>query len=283
MNPTILIVFLSILSAALVAPPARTQSATTVASIAHDADGYSGTDFWICFPQNAMRVDADGLQQMLYINSESRALGGIELGDAPRIPFGVESGSPTMIPIDSIFEIRSSGRIERKSIHVTSDRPVTVFAISRRASSAGKAANMLKQAEGRAESTFGDPSSESYAAIPTPQLGRDYMVLGYKTLFLRNGPSITSQAEIVATEDNTLVSAKLTASTKDGQPTGRTLSIAMNRGDVLQLQGAADAHKATVQDGGKAGDLTGTMVTASKPVAFFTGHQCAQAPDDDGF
>src|SRR5438046_1441239 len=34
---------------------------------------------------------------------------------------------------------------------------------------------------------------------------------------------------------------------------------------------------------GKTGDLTGTLVTSTKPIGFFVGHSCAQVPPDISF
>ena len=48
----------------------------------------------------------------------------------------------------------------------------------------------------------------------------------------------------------------------------------LSRGDVFQLQGDGRA---------KTSDLTGSIITATKPVAFFTGHRCAEVPGDVQF
>src|SRR5579871_2066152 len=146
--------------------------------------GYADTDFWICFPQNAL-YEAGGspLDQHVYLTSEYRSTGYIQAqNDSSRIPFALEYGTSMSIAIDSIYEVVSSGTIERKSLHVVSDQPVSVFVVSHRKA-----------------------STDSYMAIPTHLLGKEYIVAGYT-----NNPNVildalTSQAEIIASEDNTLV------------------------------------------------------------------------------
>lgn len=226
-------------------------------ALAAHAQGYQGRDFWICFPQNAIYEQGLPIQLTLHITSDSRTTGVIQpMDDTTKYPFSVESGAEISVEVDTTLEIMSSGQVERKSLHVTCDHDITLYAVSHRKA-----------------------STDSYAAIPTPLLGTEYVVAGYTTL-LNTGyggtldRSFTSQAEILATEDNTLVTAHVTAATVDGVPAGRTIMFVLNRGDVFQLQGDGRAEKS---------DLTGTIVTATKPVAFFTGHRCAQVPGDVAF
>ena len=210
------------------------------------AQGYRGHDFWICFPQNAIFEDGKTLQQSLYITAESRASGVIEnIADSSTKPFSIEAGASTSVDIDTLIEITSSGRLEKKSVHITSDNDITVYVVSHRSA-----------------------STDSYAAIPTPMLGTEYVVAGYSA-HARDGTVFTSQADIIATEDNTLVTVHLTAATRDSLPEGRTISLFMDRGQTLQFQGTYQNERS---------DLTGTLVTSSKPIAFFTGHSCAQVP-----
>ncbi|MDP4199696.1 MAG: IgGFc-binding protein [Bacteroidota bacterium] len=214
--------------------------------------GYQGRDFWICFPANAIYEQGTAIELTLHITSDSRTTGTIQLmNDTGKIPFSVEYGAEIPVEIDSSIVITSSGQVERKSIHVTCDHDITLTAVSHRKA-----------------------STDSYVAIPTSMLGKEYIVAGYASLMSQGYPTFTSQAEIIATEDNTLVTAHLTATTRDGEPAGRTIMFVLNRGEVFQSQGAGDsAHS----------DLTGTIVTASKPIAFFTGHRCAQVPNDVQF
>ena len=206
------------------------------------AQGYRGKDFWVAFPQNAIDEGNKILSLSLYITAESRASGKIiYLNDS--VPFSVETGSSVEIDLDTNLEMLHSGETEKKAAHVVCDHDISLYAVSHRPA-----------------------STDSYMAIPTPNLGTDYIVAGYTSL--KNGPeSFSSQAAIVASENNTLITIHLAGPTREGLPKGRTISFGLDSGQSYQLQGSRDG-----------GDLTGSTVTASKPIAFFTGHSCAQVP-----
>ena len=213
------------------------------------AQGYRGRDFWICFPQNAIVEQNHALQLSIYITAESRATGTItNLLDSTTQNFTVEYGASIERDIDTEIEIRTSERTQRNSIHITSDQDISVFVVDHRPA-----------------------TTDSYMAIPTEFLGKEYVVVGYGTL--RDGAyGFTSQATIAGTEDNTLITINLAGPTKNGLPKGRTLMIPLNRGETFQIQGSPES-----------GDLTGSTVTATKPIAFYTGHTCAQVPTDISF
>jgi hypothetical protein len=215
-----------------------------MASLAQ-AQGYRGRDFWVAFPQNAILEANKTISMSLFICAESRTVGDVTNGmDSAHIHFNVEAGAYIEVPIDTALEILSSGELEKKSVHVVSDHDISLYVVSHRPA-----------------------STDSYMAIPTSQLGTEYAIAGYSDL--RNGTQVfATQCELIATESNTLVTATVSAITRDGQPRGRTVSVPMNRGEVFQLQGS----------GNYGGDLTGTTVTSTKPIAFFTGHSCAQVP-----
>jgi len=219
------------------------------------AQGYRGRDFWVCFPENAVIEGNRALHLSLYITAEARTKGRIvNMMDRSRRSFSVETGASTEVDIDTEIEIGSSELAESKSLHITSDHDITLYAVSHRPA-----------------------STDSYAAIPTNMLGTHYMAAGYA--MLQNGPeAFTSQAAAVATEDNTLVSVHLTATTRDGiwkaHSKGQTTIISLNRGQSFQIQGA---------DNDTDNDLTGTTFSSNKPVAFFTGHRCAQVPPNYSF
>ena len=217
-------------------------------AFAVQAQGYRGRDFWICFPQNAVLEESSHVLQLsVYITAGSRATGTItNLLDSTTQNFTVEYGASIERDIDTEIEIRSSERTQKNSIHITSDQDISVYVVDHRPA-----------------------STDSYMAIPTEYLGKEYVVAGY-TALVAGTYSFTSQATIAATDDNTLVSIHLTNVTQEGLPKGRTLMFPLNRGETFQVQGS--------HDGRVGGDLTGSTVTATKPIAFFTGHTCAQVP-----
>jgi hypothetical protein len=220
------------------------------------AQGYRGRDFWICFPQNAVIEQPNHfLQLSLYITSENRANVTIAnlLDSSDNQQFTVESGASIERDIDTEIEDRSSELIQHNALHITSDEDLSVYVVDRRAA-----------------------TTDSYMAIPTEYLGKEYVVAGYATL--KNGSDgFTSQASIIASEDNTLATIHLAGSTKHGLPKGRTLIVPLNRGETFQIQGSPNDRSSG------SGDLTGSTVSATKPIAFFTGHTCAQVPSQINF
>ncbi len=219
----------------------------TITPCVTHAQGYRGHDFWICFPQNAVIEQDHILSFSLYIASENRANGTIDnLFDSTKEHFTVESGASIERDIDTEIEICSSERTQHNAIHITTDQDISLYVVDHRPA-----------------------STDSYMAIPTELLGKEYAVAGYTTLVdIHNiSGSFTSQATVAGTEDNTLVTIHLSGTTRNGLPKGRTLYFPLNRGETFQIQGGFDD-----------GDLTGSTVSATKPIAFFTGHSCAQVP-----
>jgi len=83
---------------------------------------------------------------------------------------------------------------------------------------------------------------------------------------------------IVATQDGTTVRVVPTADVRAGENVpavqqGALLEMTLNRGEVLQVE-----SDNTNAPGGRS-DLTGSLVTGSKPIAVFSGNECALVPD----
>lgn len=128
-------------------------------------------------------------------------------------------------------------------------------------------------------------SNDASMLLPDPLLGVDYVVLSWETspldLFQLPGfPPGNNQNgyfTIIAAYDNTSVTITVTApvrasgSIPELSP-GQTYSATLKRGDVLSIQ--TDQKTLT----GK-GDLSGTTITATKPIAVFGGHEEAVVGD----
>jgi hypothetical protein len=117
-------------------------------------------------------------------------------------------------------------------------------------------------------------TTDTYLAYPVDLLGRSYRAACYRWL----QSDLLAQVAVVATEDGTTV--RLTPSAPVAQPVSASLvgpvsgrepiELTLNRGEVYQIIAKYDP--------GTLSDLTGTLVTADKPVALFSGHNCAYVP-----
>jgi len=232
----------------------------------------AGTDFWFAFPPNALYEDAPTLQ--LFVTAESAAsvtvsVPGLadpfsqsfslaaqaiqtvtlpsEVQLAPVIPFS--SGPYTGVP--------ESGQIlVGRGVRVTSDVPVTVYGLNRV-----------------------PKTTDAFLAYPTAALGLRYRVMSLPSA---NDASFSLNDQvggfaIVATAPDTTVTivpppTPAGANARTGDPITVT---GMNVGDVYQLT-AKDGYDAV-------GDsLSGTLVTADKPIAVMESHTCTRLPEPMG-
>ena len=143
-------------------------------------------------------------------------------------------------------------RVAENVFHVTTDKEVSVYALNQAST-----------------------TSDAFLVLPTDALGKDYYVLTYNSDRQGSGliPSTTStpsEFAIVATEDGTDITIKPSA------PTARngSANIILARLD----QGQSLLVQADLSAGDGSGDMTGSRVQASKPIALFAGQQRARIP-----
>ncbi len=212
-----------------------------------------GKDFWLAFPQNAiLEADSKTLSLKLFITSDHATNGFVSIpGLGERKPFHLNPFEVTMIEIDSVAQLLVSEQIQKLGVHVEADNDVAVFGLSHRPS-----------------------STDSYLAYPVKVLGTTYRAVGYSPL-VNGAESFTAQIAMVATEDHTIVTMTLNADTKGGHKKGETFSISLNQGETYLVQGTPIP--------GHPSDLTGSLVTSTKPIGFLVGHTCAQVPPDMTF
>lgn len=107
-------------------------------------------------------------------------------------------------------------------------------------------------------------TSDASLLLPTSVLDRFYYMLSWDPMY--GNP----QMVIVASEDNTTVTVKPTANINAGGglpaigANTQHVFPAMNQGDYLQLDGQSN--------------LNGSYITADKPIAVFSAHECANIP-----
>jgi hypothetical protein len=124
-------------------------------------------------------------------------------------------------------------------------------------------------------------SNDASLLLPEPMLGSDYVILSWPTspLSLVSIPGFATPEDqngyftIIAASDDTQVTVNVTTKVAEGlngkfkamQP-GGLQTVTLNRGEVLNIESIAETFASPV-------DLSGSTVSANKPIAVFSGHE----------
>ncbi|HEX7895364.1 MAG TPA: PKD domain-containing protein, partial [Terriglobales bacterium] len=214
--------------------------------------GYKGTDFWVMFPKNfdncpTGTCGSSIFQPQLIITSDTSNSGTISIpGLNFSSNFAVVAGQGVSVSVPVAVAMGTIDQVENKGIHVTSQNEITLVGLS--------------------YYTF---ATDGYLGLPTPVLGTQYRVMAWpKTPFLG------SEFGIVAPYDGTTVTITPTVDVA-GHPARQPYSVTLNQGRTYQLISNGQGPSGAPPD-----DLTGTLITADKPIAVFGGNQCANIPAD---
>jgi hypothetical protein len=225
--------------------------------------GAAGTEFYFSFPP-CYEVAGSGNNLVLYIAAASRT----------RVLIEVEGRSFQTIrytlPNDVIEVVISPGIGQAYSkqpndapppdqvwpgagLHVKSAAPIVVYGVTR----------------------F-QYTSDSFLAYPVHTLGKQYIISSMADMtWMYPGYVLPSEVTVTAPYDNTRVTVRIGGTaptvTASGLRPGQVRTWNLNRGDVLVISTREDS---------KEGDLSGTVITATKPVAVVSGNQCANVPTD---
>jgi hypothetical protein len=203
-----------------------------------------GTEFWLCFEKNYRdtKTPSDSLMLELFITGDVSSNVNIEIdGINYKNSFYVQGGTIKNIKIPAEAEVKSEEVVERLAIHITSDKPVSVYGLNRR-----------KQ------------TTDTYLGFSTEVLGTEYRALCYTI-----SDGLMPQLAIVATEDGTEVEIT-PAVTTTKHAARKAYTVNLKKGDVFQVV-ARDLMSSRT-------DLTGTYIKSNKKIAVFSGHQCAYVP-----
>jgi RHS repeat-associated protein len=223
---------------------------------------HEGDDFWFMFMLNAGSPTTD---LSIYISSQYATDGLLEVpGSGISIPFHVIPGETLELNLPAnIRPFRLNrftfayGTIEDKGVHISSDRNIAVYALNR------------------------EPfSTDGFVVLPTKALGTHYMGLSSDNNYFMAGKS---EMGIVASQDNTSVSVSVNISTTvDGNGEqlllnpGETMEFVLNQGQIINMvSGSLTETRANIAD------FTGVEVSTDKPVAVFSGHDCANIPVEE--
>ena len=105
-------------------------------------------------------------------------------------------------------------------------------------------------------------TTDASLGLPTGILGTEYLTLGYTN----EDDGAGSEFALVATQGSTTVTI-VPADTIGSHSAGAPYTVSLSQGQTYQLQ-----------DSAAGGNLSGSIITANKPVAVFAGHLCAYIP-----
>lgn len=213
-----------------------------------------GTEFWVCFQRNTVdetkETRAKNITLELFISAGQTSRVIIEIdGLLFRREVRVPGGTVFNLKIDTAAQIKSSEVSERLAIHITADKPVSVYGLNHRFM-----------------------TTDTYMGLPVSALGMEYRILSYEKL--RDLPLLISQFAVIATEDSTEITIFPSTATFGGRAKAEKFTVPLKKGDVYSVV-AAPGRK-----NGKA-DLTGTLVRSNKKIAVFGSHSGAYIPQNE--
>jgi hypothetical protein len=225
-----------------------------------------GTLFYMTFHPTLEEGVVQGSGIRIYISSKYKATVTIEIAgigvfkQRTTIPNDVIEfylSPPEAQMYFKVYEFpRPEGNWQGRAIKISSDAPIVCYGLAR----------------------F-QATSDGYMALPVSSYGKEYQVASAPNAFggWGGGYELSSFTSIVGAYSNTRVTftlggcANCYALKEDGSYlySGKTITRTLNEGDVWLIPGI-DANS----------DLTGSKIKADKPVAVFSGNQCAQIPTD---
>ena len=214
-----------------------------------------GTEFWVGFLDNFASIELKTLE--LRITSTTATTfrvynqGGVNLFTTINI---AANTSETVIFNPYTAYSFADQQILAQGIYVESDDPISVYALHTNGS-----------------------SSDATVIYPVNTLGTEYYALTHEAsgdpLLVQVGLLPAAEFKIIATEDNTDIEVIPKAETKQGNLPNVPFTITLNKGESYLI-------KAKYFLEGEEGDLTGSKITATKPIAVFSGNIRSRVDSD---
>lgn len=232
---------------------AQAPSGVTLTHHRHDLQSITTRDYWIALPQNY--DDEGGKYVMLYISSAESTTAYVAIGgDTTAIT--VVPGRPSIYNVPLTWEIKTSDAVENKGIHVWSDDAALFVDFN----------------------SHNPYTSDATYVIPSIGWGTSYVVASYASLCGGTVFDEPSEFVVIANQDGTDVTItpsidlRGTSNTTIAHPKGVPFIMHLDAGQTIQYQ--------AVQVDALGIDVSGTVITSSKPIGVIGATQCANIPED---
>ncbi|MDR1170195.1 MAG: IgGFc-binding protein, partial [Prevotellaceae bacterium] len=203
----------------------------------------AGTDFWVAFGQNHDRSMEQLIFQIKIVTTNAAKVTltftDLDVNKTIYIPAGT-TRTINLTPDEKVAVYSTGPEWLKKSLHITSDKPVSVYALN--------------------SAQF---TSDATNILPTNVWGTDYYHISYTGYTGNVGtPPISVDYRDAITIVGTAAGTKATCISRTD-----TITRDLGAGSTWYIK----ANKNT--------DLTGWHITSNKPIAYFVTHQGAMIPD----
>lgn len=158
----------------------------------------------------------------------------------------VNPGAITIVPVPTAASMWANATVESRAVRATAADEFVCYMISRE--------------------TY---TSDAALALPVETFNTEYVVTTYN-----NRESGDAEFGVVAAFDNTTVTITPKAGLTSGQPAGVAFVVVLDKGEGYHVSGNA---------AGIGGDLSGSIVTADKPIGLTNGNRCTFVPPTTGY
>lgn len=207
-----------------------------------------GKEFWIPYSYHVNQSNNGVLVMTLYLTSDVKTEYQVEIyGDAVVQSGTIDAGQVVSCTIPNNYLLNNEGLFKKMAIRVTAKNPIVVY-------------SYITQ----------NAISGATLCLPTNVLGQEYVTMNYRQI--SNVANSNSYFTIIATEDNTSVEITYGALTKSKRPSGAKDTIKLNKGEIYQVLG--DANAVATQGLWYGEDLTGSRIKSigtCKRIAVFSG------------
>jgi hypothetical protein len=217
----------------------------------------TSNEFWFAVPQNY--ENQSGKYIMLYASANKATTINVAMTGGATYKQSVAANATTSFNIPLGWEVTTSGIIEEKGIHVWSnDADLSVYFLS-----------------------SNPATSDGTNILPVTAWGTEYVVGTYHSLFEGFGTftyDYPSEFVVFAAYNSTVVTIIPSADIRvENMPDsalhkkGIPFTVILDKGDCIQYQ-------ATLAENATDYDMTGTVITSTKPVGVIGASQCPNIP-----